>query len=332
MRLIAGLEEPSEGRILIGGRDVTRVDPGDRDVAMVFQSYALYPHMTAAENMMLNLTVRGMRKAEAAARARETARLLGIEDLLDKKPARLSGGQRQRVALGRAIVRRPVAFLMDEPLSNLDLKLREQMRTELKALHARLKITTVYVTHDQAEALILSDRVVVMNEGRIEQLGDPIRIYERPANRFVAEFIGSPSINLVRAHHSAEGLRVAGQPVSAEPIQQRSAGDVLVGVRPEDVMLVQPDKGLLNGTIQFCEPYGSVVYAFIELRPATGLAEGRTHFVASMDPHRALGPGQAVGIDIRWERVSLFDPLSGESLASPSRSSAGDGSAKREVG
>src|SRR5690606_18244846 len=189
------------------------------------------------ENMMLNLTVRGMSKAQARERARETAQLLGIEDLLDKKPARLSGGQRQRVALGRAMVRRPKAFLMDEPLSNLDLKLREQMRTELKALHARLKITTVYVTHDQTEALILSDRVVVLNAGLIEQAADPIEIYQRPANRFVAEFIGSPSINLIAGTATGTGPVAGGIGIGQAALRP---GPVLIGVRPEDVVIGRP--------------------------------------------------------------------------------------------
>ena len=209
LRLIAGLEEPSQGSIAIGGRDVTWLDPGDRNVAMVFQSYALYPHMTALQNMTLNLTVAGLSKVEAEAKARETAKLLDIERLLDRKPAKLSGGERQRVALGRAMVRSPACYLMDEPLSNLDLKLREQMRTELKRLHHKYRVTTIYVTHDQAEALILSDRVVVLREGRIQQVADPVTIYERPANTFVADFIGSPGIDFLNGE-LAEGAATIG--------------------------------------------------------------------------------------------------------------------------
>ena len=214
LRLIAGLEEPTSGEIYINGRQVNDVDPGDRYIAMVFQSYALYPHMTALQNMTLNLTVAGLTKEQANEKAIETAKTLGLEDLLDKKPGKLSGGQRQRVALGRAMVRDPVCYLMDEPLSNLDLKLRELMRTELKRIHNKDKVTTVYVTHDQAEALILSDRVTVMNEGKIQQVGDPIEIYGNPANEFVAEFIGSPSINLVRADITENGISVGGHQVS----------------------------------------------------------------------------------------------------------------------
>ena len=211
LRLIAGLEEPTEGGIFIDGRDVTHVDPGDRNVAMVFQSYALYPHMTAQQNMTLALTVGGMPKEQAAEEARRTAKLLGIEHLLDRKPAKLSGGERQRVALGRAMVRNPACYLMDEPLSNLDLKLREHMRTELKRLHQRDRVTTVYVTHDQAEALILSDRVAVLNQGTLQQVADPVTIYERPANTFVADFIGSPSINFMKAELRDGAAAVGGR-------------------------------------------------------------------------------------------------------------------------
>ena len=215
LRLIAGLEEPSRGSIFIGDREVTKVDPRDRDVAMVFQSYALYPHLSALGNMTLGLRARGVKRADALARARETARMLGIDGLLEKKPGKLSGGQRQRVALGRAIVRHPAAFLMDEPLSNLDLKLREQMRTELKALHARLGITTLYVTYDQTEALILSNRIAVLNEGRVAQVAEPIEIYENPASRFVAEFVGSPSINILRGEVGEDAIFVAGSKVAS---------------------------------------------------------------------------------------------------------------------
>jgi spermidine/putrescine transport system ATP-binding protein len=191
LRLVAGLEEPTGGCVLIGGRDVTRTDPGDRDVAMVFQSYALYPHMTVAENMTLNLIVRGMRKAEAMARARETAQLLGIEELLDKKPAKLSGGQRQRVALARALALEPKVLLLDEPLAALDQKLRKEVQVQLKHLQRELGITFVFVTHDQEEALTMSDRIAVMNRGRVEQAGDAARVFERPATAFAANFMGA---------------------------------------------------------------------------------------------------------------------------------------------
>src|SRR5713226_8183029 len=208
LRMIAGLETPSAGKVFIGGRDFTRTHPRDRDVAMVFQSYALYPHMTVRENLILNLKVRKVAADEIERRLQEVSRMLGIERLLDSKPAQLSGGQRQRVALGRALIRRPNIFLMDEPLSNLDLKLRERTRTELKKLHERLRVTTIYVTHDQAEALVLSDRIGIMNAGELLQVGSPQEIYDQPADIFVAKFVGSPSINLLPVTAEARDRRL----------------------------------------------------------------------------------------------------------------------------
>lgn len=312
LRLIAGLEVPTEGTISINGRDVTNIDPGDRDVAMVFQSYALYPHMTALQNMTLGLTVGGMSKAEAAEKARETARLLGIEKLLERKPAKLSGGERQRVALGRAMVRRPACYLMDEPLSNLDLKRREHMRTELKRLHQQQRVTTIYVTHDQAEALILSDRVAVLNEGTIQQVADPITIYERPANTFVADFIGSPSINFLNGELRDGAAMVAGQRL--EEARAEGGGGVTLGVRPEDVLLESPGSGILEGTIDFTEPYGGVVIAFISLQSADGLLKERDHLAASVDVHQPIEIGARVGIGFRANRINLFDAATGDSL------------------
>src|SRR5262249_48653800 len=249
LRMIAGLEEPTAGTIHINARDVTRVDPGDRDVAMVFQSYALYPHMTARDNLILNLQAQKVPRHEIDTRVLVVARLLSLEGLLDKKPAQLSGGQRQRVALGRAIIRRPAVFLMDEPLSNLDLKLREQMRTELKRLHRRLGITTVYVTHDQVEALTLSDRVAVMQGGDVQQIGSPTEIFERPANLFVAEFIGSPGINLLKAAADEKGLKIG--PYPFPDVQIKNPREIVVGIRPEDIDLVEPGATSLCGTVEF---------------------------------------------------------------------------------
>ncbi len=312
LRLIAGLEEPTEGSISINEREVTNIDPGDRDVAMVFQSYALYPHMTALENMTLGLKVGGMSKAEAAKMARETASLLGIEHLLERKPAKLSGGERQRVALGRAMVRRPACYLMDEPLSNLDLKRREHMRTALKRLHQRYRVTTIYVTHDQAEALILSDRVAVMNEGTVQQVADPVTIYERPANTFVADFIGSPSINFLNGELNDGAAMVAGQRL--DEARAEGGGPVTLGVRPEDVILEAPGSGILEGTIDFTEPYGGVVIAFISLQNADGLLQAREHIVASVDVHQALVVGARVGVGFRASRMNVFDAATGKSL------------------
>src|SRR6266508_2699597 len=205
LRMIAGLEQVTSGTIAIRGRDVTHLPARHRDVAMVFQSYALYPHMTVHENLALNLKVKKLPKAEVEQRVQQVAQMLHIDQVLKRKPGQLSGGQRQRVALGRAIVRRPNVFLMDDPLSNLDLKLREETRTELKKLHEELRITTVYVTHDQSEALVLSDRIGIMTDGRLLQVGDPHEVYARPADVFVARFIGSPSINLLDAHLRGDG-------------------------------------------------------------------------------------------------------------------------------
>jgi multiple sugar transport system ATP-binding protein len=313
LRLIAGLEEATDGSIAIAGRDVTMLDPGDRNVAMVFQSYALYPHMTALQNMTLNLTVAGMSKADAAAKAIETAQILGIERLLDRKPSKLSGGERQRVALGCAMVRKPAYYLMDEPLSNLDLKLREKMRTELKRLYQTHRGTTMYVTHDQAEALILSDRVVVLKEGLIQQVADPVTIYERPANTFVADFIGSPGINFLNAERPAGAVSVAGRRL--EGMSAPGDGPVTLGVRPEDVTLGAPESGLIAGKIEFTEPYGGVVIAFIAPQGVDGLLKDRDHIAASVDVHEPIEIGVPVGIAIRTSRVSMFDAVSGVALA-----------------
>ena len=247
LRLIAGLEEPTSGEIHIDGRKVNDVDPGDRDIAMVFQSYALYPHMTALENMTLNLTVAGMTKDQAKERAVKTARTLGLEELLDKKPGKLSGGQRQRVALGRAMVRDPVCYLMDEPLSNLDLKLRELMRTELKRIHNQHKVTTVYVTHDQSEALTMSNRIAVFNDGVIQQLAAPVDIYERPDNSFVAQFIGENNKlvgTIIKQNGDVCSVKLeTGEHVTALAINTDGPGkQTMLSLRPERVAL-NPDEG-----------------------------------------------------------------------------------------
>ncbi len=314
LRLIAGLERATAGSVFISDRDVTAADPGDRDVAMVFQSYALYPHMTVLENMTLNLTVAGMSKQDAFARATATATTLGIEGLLQRKPAKLSGGQRQRVALGRAMVRRPACYLMDEPLSNLDLKLREKTRTELKRLHQRDQVTTIYVTHDQAEALILSDRIVVMQDGVIQQIADPRTIYENPANVFVADFIGSPGINFI------EGRGVPGQVVTvagsslADGATMKMDGSVMVGIRPEDVIVGAPDSGIVNGTVDFIEPYGGVVFAFITTEPTANLLNGREHVVAGLEMRAPIKAGDAVGLSFRGSRAVFFDSEQGNRI------------------
>jgi multiple sugar transport system ATP-binding protein len=246
LRCLAGLEDVTDGRITIGGRDVTDLAPRHRDIAMVFQSYALYPHMTVRQNLGYGLKVRRTPRAEAARRVEEVAELLGLTDLLDRRPAQLSGGQRQRVSMGRAIVREPQAFLMDEPLSNLDAKLRVGMRASLARLHGRLGTTTVYVTHDQVEAMTLGQRVAVMRDGRILQVDAPQRLYERPRDVFVAGFIGSPAMNLVEATLEGDDVVVGEHRLPLQPTRRpvRRAGPVVLGVRPEsfeDADFASPD-------------------------------------------------------------------------------------------
>ena len=240
LRMLAGLEEVNGGRILIGERDVTDVPPKDRDIAMVFQNYALYPHMTVAENMGFALKIAGVKKEERAERVLEAAKLLDLEQYLDRKPKALSGGQRQRVAMGRAIVRKPQVFLMDEPLSNLDAKLRVQTRTQISSLQRRLGVTTVYVTHDQVEALTMGDRIAVLKDGLLQQVGSPRELYESPANQFVAGFIGSPAMNLLPSKAVSGGVEFGNASVKADI---KATGAVTVGIRPED-LTVNKDKGL----------------------------------------------------------------------------------------
>ncbi len=308
LRMVAGLEDPTHGRIYIDGKDVTEVDPGKRDVALVFQSYALYPHMTVMENLTLGLRARGVSKTDARVRATQTAETLGLEPFLNKKPGKLSGGQRQRVALGRAIVRKPALFLMDEPLSNLDLKLREQMRTELKRLHQAFGITTIYVTHDQSEALILSDRVAVLRDGEVQQVGTPIAVYDYPRNRFVAEFIGSPGINLLAGEVEDGDVRVGSHGVGTAP--HCRDGPAIVGVRPENVLLGEPAEGPLRGIVDLVEPNGAVVFAFINLDGHERVLRGSDRIVASVDAHAGVKPGQRVSLRLREGSLRLFDPNS----------------------
>src|SRR5260370_13011707 len=303
LRIIAGLETPSSGKVFIGGRDYTHTHPRDRDVAMVFQSYALYPHMTVRQNLVLNLEVRKIAEREIEQRVREISRMLGLGELLERKPGQLSGGQRQRVALGRALIRRPNIFLMDEPLSNLDLKLRERTRTELKALHERLRVTTVYVTHDQAEALVLSDRIGIMNGGELLQVGTPHEIYDRPSSVFVAKFAGTPSINLVpvtaRPAGSAPalGLRgadwdLAGIALAAEARRATRLaqldGQAVLGVRPEAVTLsYEATAGAIPAVVELIEPMGSVNHGVLRFDgpgPATGDDEPFVVVMRSTEP------------------------------------------------
>jgi multiple sugar transport system ATP-binding protein len=311
LRMVAGLEDITSGEILIGGKSVGESSPRDRNIAMVFQSYALYPHMTVAENMGFNLKIGGRPKAEIKERVSDAARMLNLTELLDRRPAHLSGGQRQRVAMGRAVVRNPAAFLFDEPLSNLDAKLRVQMRAEIKMLHQRLSTTSVYVTHDQVEAMTLADRVVVLNKGKIEQHGSPLELYSDPSNRFVAEFIGSPQMNFLEA----EVILINGQffaKTSNDTVMAFGArrhvhsGDrIVVGLRPEH-LLSEPAEFSLTGTIELVEATGAQTYvrfAMGEASVTATVAGGKTYkvgdrFAGSYDPNS----------------VFLFAPGSGERI------------------
>ena len=309
LNMLAGLEDPSQGLIRIDDRVVNDVPSGKRDIAMVFQSYALYPHMTVRENIGFGLKVRGMPASEIGQRVDEAARILGISQLLDRRPRELSGGQRQRVALGRALTRNPKAFLLDEPLSNLDAQLRTQMRAELKLLFQRVGGTVVYVTHDQAEAMTLSDRLVVMKDGEIQQVGTPLDVYNAPANTFVARFLGSPSINLIAGSLSSENgalsLVADGYTWPLPPwfstLAANSALDAIVlGVRPEDLAFsVAADATGVPGVIDIVEPMGSlnVVYA----------SAGDTRVLATTAPDFFPVPGSRVWLQPDVDKLLVFD-------------------------
>jgi multiple sugar transport system ATP-binding protein len=307
LRLIAGLEMPSAGQIVIGGRDVTRVAPQDRDLAMVFQSYALYPHMSVRDNLAFGLRVRHVDPARIAARVQATAVSLGIDTLLDRKPAQLSGGQRQRVALGRAIAREPQAFLLDEPLSNLDPILRVNTRTELALLHRRLDATMVYVTHDQEEAMTLGTRVAVMRNGAVEQVAAALDLFRRPDNVFVARFVGSPAMNLWRCicERRDTGCRAVSAGVSldlGEAAVAPDGADVWVGIRPHDIELSREGAGDCTGRVEVIELLGAVTVLHLRV---DGLPDGFMRVVAPADTRVAVN--DAVSLRIRHERVHLFD-------------------------
>ncbi|HET6583105.1 MAG TPA: sn-glycerol-3-phosphate ABC transporter ATP-binding protein UgpC [Nannocystaceae bacterium] len=309
LRMIAGLEEVSEGAIELGGRDVTRLAPRDRDVAMVFQSYALYPHMTVRDNLAFGLRLRGEDRATIDARIAEAARKLEIEHLLDRHPRALSGGQRQRVAMGRAIVRRPALFLFDEPLSNLDPSLRNQVRVDIRRLHDEQKATSIYVTHDQVEAMTLADVLVVLDNGRVQQVGAPLEIYRRPANRFVAGFLGSPAMNFLAAnlqmHDGAravvfgDGARV---PVGDRFAALPAAREVVLGIRPHDVRI--DPAGTLPFDAELVETLGPHVHVHGEI--------GGDPFVVALDTSRAPERGERLTLAV--DDLHLFDPATGIAL------------------
>jgi len=312
LRMLAGLEEVTEGRILIGDRDITNVAPKDRDIAMVFQNYALYPHMSVAENMAFSLKMAKVGKEERMARVQEAAKLLDLEEFLDRKPKALSGGQRQRVAMGRAIVRQPQVFCMDEPLSNLDAKLRVSTRTQIAALQQRLGITTVYVTHDQVEAMTMGDRVAVMKDGILQQVDTPLALYDRPVNLFVAGFIGSPAMNLLQADPADGGARVGGYVV---PIDREAASrmkdEITVGVRPEAWRLVDEGEGGMPVKVTVIEELGADAFLY-----GTSDVDGTpTQVVVRMEARRDVQKGSTVHVTTDPAKVHVFDTSTGERLS-----------------
>jgi multiple sugar transport system ATP-binding protein len=332
LRMTAGLEEVTSGDIRIGDRIVNDLAPPQRDIAMVFQNYALYPHMTVSENIAFPLQQQKVRRREVRQRVDEVARLLGIEELLGRKPRQLSGGQRQRVAIGRALVRRPQAFLMDEPLSNLDAKLRVQMRAELLSLHKRVGITTIYVTHDQTEAMTLGDRVVVMHDGVVQQVDTPERLYREPANTFVAGFIGSPSMNMLEGEVDDGSLRLGAHALPLGGVRGGGAptrGEVVVGIRPEDLVLDGGGDAAIDATVAIAEQLGPEVLVHVHAdglrvadvadRTAGGedeeARELRGTVVARVPAGPSFAPGQRVALSVRTERIRLFDARSGRALA-----------------
>jgi multiple sugar transport system ATP-binding protein len=342
LRTIAGLEEATAGTIWIGDRDVTDLPPREHDVAMVFQSYALYPHMTVRQNLGYGLKVRKSSKTEIAERVDRVARLLRLEELLDRRPAALSGGQRQRVAMGRAIVREPLAFLMDEPLSNLDAKLRVSMRAELASLHARLGATTVYVTHDQVEAMTLGQRVAVMRDGRIQQVDTPQVLYRDPVNLFVAAFIGSPAMNLVEAQLVGDAVEFGGHRIPLQPGQRpEAARTVVLGIRPEsfeDAALADGSLPQIEAAVAVLEDLGSDVHVIFpvdaprieveELRQADEeealIAGDGSVFTARVDARTAARVGEPLRLAVDPAGFYWFDPDTGASLRRRTASATDD--------
>lgn len=315
LRMVAGLEEISEGNIYIGETLVNDIPPKDRDIAMVFQNYALYPHMDVYNNMAFGLKLRKFPRSEIDRRVKEAARMLGIENLLDRKPKALSGGQRQRVAVGRAIVREPKVFLMDEPLSNLDAKLRVQMRAELSKLHARLQTTAIYVTHDQTEAMTMGDRIVVMKDGFIQQVGAPLEIYDNPVNVFVAGFIGSPPMNFINAvlrkqgddfWIEAEAFKVKVDPDRARQIKNLGAyidKEIIFGIRPEDINDAKTAAGSPDNTViaqvDVTEPMGAEVVVYF--------SKGDSPFIGRLDPHTEAKDGEEHPVLFDMRKIHVFD-------------------------
>jgi multiple sugar transport system ATP-binding protein len=323
LRMIAGLESITRGKMEIDGREVNEVAAKDRDIAMVFQSYALYPHMTVAENLSFGLKRRKVDKTEIAARVKKASAILGLDELLERKPFALSGGQRQRVALGRAIVREPKVFLFDEPLSNLDAALRVNTRNELVRLHQRLKATMIYVTHDQVEAMTMGQRICVMNKGRVAQIGRPMDVYRAPADAFVARFLGNPPMNIVRAQVLEQnGMRHAKVGECVLPLARwqhasfSAANEVLMGLRPEELSLTtRPDSELavLRGTVCGVEPLGAETLVMVELEGKAGEVTARLH------RDTCVRIGEAVGLQCAPEAIYLFDAVTEKAIVANDR-------------
>ncbi len=348
LRMVAGLEEITSGTVHIGERVVNKLDPGERDVAMVFQNYALYPHMTVYGNIAFPLKLARVPKAERDAKVRAAAKVLGLEAHLDRKPPQLSGGQRQRVAMGRAIVREPSVFLMDEPLSNLDAKLRVQMRAEISTIQRQFGVTTLYVTHDQVEAMTIGDRVAVMRKSRLQQVGDPQTIYDRPANLFVASFVGSPPMNLLQAQLERDGdsvslvigdqrLSIDEQERAAHPeLQSHAGGNVVVGFRPERLGKSDaPPERRLRGSVLMCEALGSDSLAYVTIEGSQTLSDAQSALandvedaaeveelsrdeqatvVARLDPRVPVAEGEAIELDLAAGSLYFFDAATGLAL------------------
>jgi multiple sugar transport system ATP-binding protein len=319
--MIAGLEEATEGSIYIGDRLVNDVPPKDRDIAMVFQNYALYPHMTAYENMAFGLKLRKFSKAEIDDRVREAASILGIESLLQRKPKALSGGQRQRVAVGRAIVRKPRVFLFDEPLSNLDAKLRVQMRTEISKLHQKLGATMVYVTHDQTEAMTMGDTIVLMRDGHVQQIDSPLGIYNSPKNRFVAGFIGSPAMNFFKGtiersgklhfREETSGTRIPVPKQRDRSLRRQSGKQVVLGIRPEHLGIARGKarRGAIKARVEVVEPMGNEVFVYF-----TTSQSGEQH-VARLATSEEPEVGKSISLSVDMTKLHFFDMQTEESLS-----------------
>jgi multiple sugar transport system ATP-binding protein len=321
LRAIAGLEAVTAGSIEIDGRRVNDLVPRERDIAMVFQNYALYPHMTVAANMAFGLKLRGMPAAEIERRVTDAATMLGLETLLDAHPRRLSGGQRQRVALGRALVREPKVFLLDEPLSNLDAKLRGAMRVEIARLHQRLRATMIYVTHDQIEAMTLGQRIVVLNDGDIQQIDTPMRLYEQPANLFVAGFLGSPGMNLLRGHLRRDGaasldmggmlLPLGGLALVGSSLEAYVDREIVLGLRPEHLRVGKVSAphtdAELDASVEVIEPVGNEIFLNVRY--------GNTGLVARISPQPLPAPGGTMKLHFAPRHLHAFDPESGERIA-----------------